>query len=126
MVAKADIRDKVKNRLANIPTAVTDTIIEEYVEDAHVDIENATGDSFATSSIPTKYTAVITDMSVMMVIDYMMDAVVKKSQNIGGDINVNYNEVMQSLRSMKMSLERKVTKALNMIGTVRNFQYTDP
>lgn len=126
MVAKADIRDKVKNRLANKPTAVTDAMIEEFVEDAHIEIENFTGVSFATSDIDTEYQAVITDMAVVKVLDYMMDSLSGKSVSIGGDVSISYSDVTMSLGSIKANLEKKIDKQLNMLGVRRTFDYTEP
>lgn len=126
MVAKADIRDKVKNRLANIPSAVTNAIIEEYVDDAHLEIENFTGDSFATSDIPAEYQAIITDIAVVKVIDYMLDDLVEKSVSVGGDVTINYADIMASLTNIKEKLEVKIEKQLNLVGVRREFDYTEP
>jgi len=126
MVAKSDISSKVQNRIANLPSAVTDTVIQEFVEDAHIEIENFTGTGFDTSDIPTKFQAVITDMALVKVIEYMMDDVVEESVSIGGDITTNYSEVIQSLRGMKDSLSKRIEKQLYLIGVNRNFDYTEP
>ena len=126
MTAKADIRNKVKNRLANIPSELTDTIIDEFVEDAHLDLENFTGASIDTSDISATYQSVLTDMTLVKVIDYMCDKLVSKGVAIGGDVSINYGEVVQSLSQMRNSLEKRIDKNLNMIGVKRTFEYTQP
>jgi hypothetical protein len=125
MTAKADIREKVKHRLANIPSALTDAIIDEFVEDAHVELENALGASFATDSIPADYQTILTDMSEISVLDYMLDNLVKKSVTIGGDISINYSDIMNSLRGIREALTRKIEKQMNFLGTKRSFDYTE-
>ena len=101
MVTKANIRDKVKNRISGIPSAVTDAIVDEWVEDAHIDIENKTGSSFATSDIPTSYTSIITNISVTYLLDYM----IKKRISIG-EISLSYQELL----TQKKMLEEKIEK----------------
>jgi len=124
MTAAADIRNKVKHRLANIPSALTDANIDEFVTDAHVELENALGTTISIDDIPTTYQTILTDMAVICVIDYMLDSLVKKSLSIGGDITVNYNDVMNSLRSIKDATIKKVDKQMNFLGTRRSFDYT--
>lgn len=126
MTAKADIRDKVKHRLANIPSALTNSIIEEFVEDAHLEIENFTGDSFATSDIDTKYQAVITDLTLLKVIEYMIDDLIEKSVSIGGDVTINYSDILTGLSATRSTLEKRIDKQLNLIGVRREFAYTEP
>ena len=126
MTAKADIRNKVKNRLANTPSELTDTIIDEFVEDAHLDLENFTGVSIDTSDISSRYQSVLTDMTVVKVIDYMCDKLVSKSIAVGGDVSINYGEIVQSLTQMRNSLEKRIDKNLNMLGVHRTFEYTQP
>ncbi len=107
MVTKSDIADKISNRISGIPSAVTSAIKQEWIEDAHIIIENRVGDSFTTSDIPTKYQALITDMGVSYLLDYM----IKKRISIG-EIGLNYQELL----SQKKILDDKIEKQLNSLS----------
>lgn len=123
---KSTIRDGVKNRLKNIPSTLTDSIIEEYVESAHIELENALGVSFATSAVPDEYTAIIEDMALVNIIDYMLDDLVEKSVSIGGDVSINYSDIRASLEGIRNRVEKAIDKQMNMLGTRREFAYTEP
>ena len=103
MVTKSDIADKVDDRISGIPSAVTSATIQVWVEDAHIIIENRTGDSFDTSDIPARFQAVITDIAVSYLLDYM----IKKRITIG-EIGLNY----QDLINQKRFLDEKIEKQL--------------
>jgi hypothetical protein len=107
MVATADIADKVRNRIANIPSAITDTIIEEYVSDSIIEVQNLTGESITSSAIDTKYQAALTDMGVIKVLRYML----QPSFSLGGELSINRRETLDLIRD----LEKKVSKDLNGI-----------
>jgi len=126
MTTKSDIAGRVENRLSNIPAALTSTIIEEYVEDAHVVIENETGDSFSTSDIPTEYESLITDITIRMVVDYMLTDLIKESASIGGDMSVNYADMRTALENIKRTALENINSQFDKLGSIRNFDYTSP
>ena len=102
MVTKADIEDKVRNRISGIPTAVTDAIIQEWVEDAHIIIENRLGVSFATSDITASYVALITDIAVTYLIDYMIEERISI-----GEISLNYQDLINKKKVIEEKIERQ-------------------
>jgi len=107
MVAKSDIALKVLNRKGGIPSAVTSAIVEEWVEDAHLKIENQTGEGFETTSIPTKFLAVITDMAYSSLLGYML----RPNISVGGDVSLAY----ATLFSEKRQLDEDIRNQLNDI-----------
>lgn len=102
MVTKSDIEDKVRNRVSGIPTTVTDAMIEEWVEDAHLIIENRTNDNFATSDIPTEYQAIITDIAVTYLLDYMIEERISI-----GEISLNYQDLLNKKQALEEKIERQ-------------------
>ena len=122
---KAEIRDGCKNRVSNKPTSLTDAIIDEYVEDAHRELENALGESFSTTAVPEKYVAVLEDMVVVTMMEYTIEDVVKKSVSISGEINVNYSDIASSLRDISKRLEDGIEKQIDQLGRKRSFEYTN-
>ena len=103
MVSKSDIADKVQNRISGIPTAVTSNMIQEWIEDAHIIIENRVGISIDTSDIPTTYQALLTDMGVSYLLDYM----IKKRIGIG-EISLNYQELIAQKKMLDEKIERQL------------------
>lgn len=119
MTTKADIASKVSNRVSDVPTACSTTVIQEWIEDAHITIENRVQESFATSDIPTKFQAVITDMAVVRLLEYKIGTAIS-----AGDINVSYREMLVQ----KQDLERKIEAELNSIvrGSTGAMGTTEP
>jgi len=109
MVSVSDIEDKVRNRVADIPTDITDAIIEEYINDAIIDVNNITGDTISSSSVDTKYQALLTDMGVISVLRWM----VHNSFSLGGEVSINRDSTLRLIKD----LEKKVSEKLKDILT---------
>jgi len=103
-VSKSDIASKVLNRYSGIPSAVTSTIIQEWVEDCHIVIENSTGDSFTTSDIPIEYQALITDMTVIYLLDYLITGNVSL-----GDFSMSFRELIAQKKLIEERVERQLS-----------------
>lgn len=109
-VAKADLATKVQNRVDDIPAAITSAVIQEYIEDSHIEVENFTGDSFATDDIPTRYQPVLIDMGTVKVLEYM----ITHSISAGGTLTVSALD----LRAKKADIQARIDKAsINLLRT---------
>jgi hypothetical protein len=124
-LTKEEIRDSAKNRVANEPASLTDAIILEYVEDACRELSNALGVTITTSAIPDAYGAVLEDMTVVTMQEYIIGDLVKKSVSIGGDISVNYSDIANSLRGISERLEAGIEAQIDQLGRKREFEYTE-
>jgi len=119
MVTKATLASNVQNRTDDIPSAITSTVIQEYIEDSHIEVENYTGDTFATTDIPTRYQPILIDMATVKVLDYMI------THNImaGGTITVSASD----LRAKKDALQKRVDSAMiNLLRTEGFSTTTEP
>lgn len=125
MTAKADIRNRAKNRVVT-STTLTDSMIDEYVEDSHCNIENMTGITFDTSDIPSAYESVLVDMTVLEIVNYLMVTTIKKTSSIGGEQNVDYGNILSSLKDIARRLEKRVNVTIGFIGLRREFTRTSP
>ena len=72
MVTKTTLAGRAANRVDDIPAALTTAVVEEYIEDSHVEVENYTGDTFSTSDIPTRYQPILIDMAEIKILGYMI------------------------------------------------------
>ena len=119
MVTKATIASNVENRVDDIPAAVTSTVIQEYVEDSHIEVENYVGDTFVTSAIPERYQPVLIDMATVKVLEYM----ITHSISAGGALTVSASD----LRLKKDSIQKKVDMAMiNLLRTEGYSTTTEP
>jgi len=117
-VAKADLATKVEHRIDDIPSAITSTIIAEFIEDSHIVIENYVGDSFATDDIPTRYQPVLIDMGTVMVLEYMITHGIS-----AGAMGVSSSD----LRAKKGDIQVRIDAALlNLIRTKGSIVTSDP
>jgi len=109
MTTKTDLATKVGHRIDDIPSDITSTIIEEFIEDSHVEVENYTGDTFETSDIPDRYQPVLIDMGVVKVLEYMITHGIS-----AGGMGVSASD----LRAKKGEIQDRVDKALiNLLRT---------
>ena len=117
-VAKADLATKVEHRIDDIPSAITSTIIAEFIEDSHIVIENYVGDSFATDDIHTRYQPVLIDMGTVMVLEYMITHGIS-----AGAMGVSSSD----LRAKKGDIQVRIDAALlNLIRTKGSIVTSDP
>jgi hypothetical protein len=110
MVTSSDIATKVRNRVASIPSSITNAMVTEYVEDSIIEIQNMNSVTILNTSIDTKYQAILTDMGAIKVLRYML----QPGFSLGGELSINRSETMALIREM----EKKVAKDLNTIVTI--------
>lgn len=108
MVSKSDLATQVQKRVDGIPSAVSSSVIQDYIEYSHIEIENNVGDSFTTSDIPTKYQPILIDMAVVKVLEYM----VNHSIFTGGTLNV----IPTDVRAKKEEIQKRIDKAMNNLS----------
>jgi hypothetical protein len=107
MVSVTDLVSKVRNRVADIPSAITDAMIDEYLDDSIIEVQNEMSVTISSSAIDTEYQAILTDMGVIKVLKYM----IQPNFSLGGELSINRREVLDLIRD----LEKKVAKDLNTI-----------
>jgi hypothetical protein len=107
MVSVTDLVSKVRNRVADIPSAITDAMIDEYLDDSIIEVQNEMSVTISSSAIDTEYQAILTDMGVIKVLKYML----QPNFSLGGELSINRREVLDLIRD----LEKKVAKDLNTI-----------
>jgi hypothetical protein len=118
MVSSSDIATKVRHRVAGIPSAITNAIIEEYVTDSIIELTNITGDSVSASSIDTKYQSLLTYMGAIKVIEYML----QPSFSLGGELSINRSDMLALKRDMEKKLEIDIARVRSTGGV----QTTEP
>ena len=119
MVATADIRNEVKNRIPNIPSGVSNNMIDEWVGDAIIELQNITGLTIDSTDITTKFQSILKKLTIITLLDY----IIKFNLGLGGEMSINYIEMSKT----RDSLERRIEKELNGLGRrVVTPDYIDP
>ena len=113
MVSKSDIADKVANRRGGIPSACTSAVIQEWVDDAHIKIENRTGESFSTSDIPEKFQALITDMAV----SYLLEYLIKRRASVS-EANFSYSDLIAEKKMLDSDIKQQMNDIISISGSV--------
>ena len=121
MVTKATLATRVANRVDDAPAALTNTVIQEYIEDAHVEVENYTSDTFVTSDIPERYSPILVDMGQIKVLEYMV------THNISmGGISISAGE-RGGIKQKIIGIQARIDKAMiNLLRTEGFSTTTEP
>jgi len=115
MTGKSDLVSNVENRVDAIPSALTSSVIQEYIEDSHLDIERDTGDSFSTSDIPTKYQSILVDMAVIKVLDYM----VTHNVSAGGALNISAADMNKKIDRIRVKVDKAMQTLIRTKGSIK-------
>lgn len=113
MTTKSDLASYVQNRIDDIPNAVSSTVIQEFIENSHIEIENKTGDSFSTSSIPTKYQPILVDMAIVNVLDYM----ITHNISAGGTLNLSASDISRKIERLQKKIDNEMVNLIRKEGT---------
>lgn len=110
MVTVTDLVSKVRNRVANIPSAITDAMIDEYLDDSIIEVQNITGDTISSTSIDTEYQAILTNLGVIKVHQYML----QPSFSLGGELSINRREVLDLIRELEKKVAKDISDLMRM------------
>lgn len=114
MTGKSDLYSHVQNRIDDIPSDITSTIIEEFIEDSHKDVEIRTGDGFSTSDIPTRYQSILVDMVIVKVLDYM----VTHNISAGGTLNISASDMNRKIERLQKKIDKEILNLIRTAGFV--------
>ena len=121
VTTKSDLASRVANRVDDVPLAMTSTVIQEFIEDSHIEVENYTGDTFVTSDIPTRYQPILVDMATIKVLEYM----VTHNVSMGG-ISISAGE-RGGIKQKIMGIQERIDKAMiNLLRTEGFSTTTEP
>lgn len=121
VTTKSDLASRVANRVDDVPSAITSTVIQEFIEDSHIEVENYTGDTFVTSDIPTRYQPILVDMATIKVLEYM----VTHNVSMGG-ISISAGE-RGGIKQKIMGIQERIDKAMiNLLRTEGFSTTTEP
>jgi len=118
MVTKSDLATQVSQRVDGIPAAVTSSVIEDYIEYSHIEVENLTGDGFATTDIPTKYQPILIDMGTVKTIEYMITHGISS-----GGLSVSSGDLERKRNEIQKRVDRSIS---NLIRTKGSMFTTEP
>jgi len=121
MVTSTDIATKVRNRVANIPSSITDAMVLEYVSDSIIEVQNLTGDSISSSAVDTKYQAVLTDMGAIKVMRFM----IQPTFSLGGELTINRAEMLRLVEDMEKRVSEQLDDVIRFSST-GGIQTTEP
>jgi hypothetical protein len=93
-------------------------MIQEYVEDSIIEVNNLAGSSISSSSIDTKYQSILTDMGAIKVLRYM----IQPNFSLGGELNISCSETLSLIKDM----EKKVSTDLSKVSSSAGVQTTEP
>jgi len=114
MTTKSDLVSNVQNRVDDIPSAIDSNVIQEYIEDSHIELENVTGDTFTTTDIPSRYQPVLIDMAVIKVLDYM----VTHNISAGGSLNISASDMNRKIDRLQKKVDILIQNLIRNEGTV--------
>lgn len=121
MVSVTDLVSKVRNRVANVPSAVTDAMIDEYLDDSIIEVQNITGDTISSTSIDTKYQSILTDLGAIKVMRYML----QPNFSLGGELSISRGgrgQILDLIRDM----DKKIANDLSQVKTSGGVSTTEP
>jgi len=123
MTTKSDIVDRVRKRVKDIPTAITDTDIENFVEDAKYDLIANGTISIDLDDIEDKYVGLLTNATSIYVLCYMYNVGI--SYNLGR-IRVDKRTEIEGIDKLINFLVNRVNSQLNNMGGWIKHNYTQP
>jgi len=130
-ITKEDIKDRVKNRVSDIPSDLTDVMIKEFVDDAHIELEQVTGDSIDINDIDEKYRPILTNLSCLYLMCFKLDGDVSANLDLGQGVSIDYgSRAIQGFteREVKMIefFKERINSSLKTLGKTQNYGFSDP
>ena len=110
MVSVTDLVSKVRNRVASIPSSITDAMIDEYIDDSIIEVQNLTGDTISSTAVDTEYQSILTDMGVIKVLRYML----QPSFSLGGELSINRRETLDLIRDLEKKISNDINNLMRM------------
>jgi len=83
-VSIATLTNKVKERINNLDSSISDSMIEGYLEDSLQDVQNYTGDSINKDDVGGKYQNILINLACSYTLSYQM--------GVGVDFNITQGE----------------------------------
>lgn len=133
---KEDIKNRVKNRIPDLPEDLSDTMIKEWIDDAKVEIEEYTGVNIDINSIEDKYRGVLTNLTCLYLLCYKLgggadSTGLSANLNLGEGVGVDYgSRGIQGFTEREVKqidfFKNRVNQFLKEYGRSINYGFSDP